>query len=76
MPKFSVAFLAFLWIAGPALAAPPELKGDFVQGGLVFGRTDPDTKISLNGRQSPSRRMAVSSWVSVVMSRKRQFFSR
>ena len=50
MPKFSAALLALLCISGPALAVPPELKGDFVQGGLVFGKTDPDTKIILNDR--------------------------
>jgi hypothetical protein len=50
MSRVLVALLGFLWVAGPALAAPPELQGDFVQGGLVLGRTDPDTKISLNDR--------------------------
>jgi hypothetical protein len=45
-----VGILLLLSIAVPASAAQPDLKGDFVQGGLVHGRTDPATKISLNGR--------------------------
>ena len=50
MPKLLFSLLAFLWVAGPASATRLELKGDFVQGGLVLGRTDPATKISLDGR--------------------------
>lgn len=49
MPKLLFSLLAFPWVAGPASATLLELKGDFVQGGLVLGRTDPATKISLDG---------------------------
>jgi hypothetical protein len=50
VPKLLFSLLAFLWVAGPASATLLELKGDFVQGGLVLGRTDPATKIRLDGR--------------------------
>lgn len=50
MLKSFVRLILLLSVAVPASAAQPELKGDFVQGGLVQGRTDPATKISLNGR--------------------------
>jgi hypothetical protein len=49
VPKLLFSLLAFPWVAGPASATLLELKGDFVQGGLVLGRTDPATKISLDG---------------------------
>lgn len=39
---------AALWLAAPAGAL--ELTGDFVQGGMVVGRTDPSARIFLNGK--------------------------
>lgn len=50
MVKAAIALLVFSLVAMPVWAAQPDLKGDFVQGGLVQGQTDPGTKISLNGR--------------------------
>ena len=50
MLKPFIALLLFMWVVVPASAAQPDLKGDFVQGGLVQGHTVPGTKISLNGR--------------------------
>lgn len=50
MLKPVAGLLMCLSIAVPVSAAQPDLTGDFVQGGLVQGRTDPATKISLNGR--------------------------
>lgn len=50
MLKPVLGLLVLLWGAAPALAEQPDLAGDFIQGGLVQGRTAPDTKISLNGR--------------------------
>ena len=45
--RFLVAGLAAL-LAMPALAI--ELEGKFTQGGLIFGKAEPGTKISLDGR--------------------------
>ena len=39
----------FLLVVVTASAEQPDLRGDFVQGGLVYGYTDPGTKIALNG---------------------------
>lgn len=50
MLKPFIVLATFLMVAAPAFAAQPDLTGDFVQGGLVLGNTDPGTKISLNGR--------------------------
>jgi len=50
MQKVLSGVLALLLVAAPVAASQPDLKGDFVQGGLVQGRTEPGTKISLNGR--------------------------
>ena len=50
MLKTSIGLIALVTVVQPAVAAQPHLMGDFIQGGLVQGRTDPDTKISLDGR--------------------------
>lgn len=50
MLKPFIVLLMFLSVGLPAFAAQPDLEGDFIQGGLVQGHTDPGTKISLNGR--------------------------
>ena len=62
MLKPFIALLLFMWVVVPASAAQPDLKGDFVQGGLVQGHTVPGTKISLNGRLvtvTPDGRMEI-----------------
>lgn len=45
-------FVAFvvLTVALPVAADNLSLDGDFIQGGLVVGKTDPDAKITLDGR--------------------------
>lgn len=46
----SVVFLLALVIAGPAWAGTLELNGDFQQGGLVQGRTEPGAEVTLGER--------------------------
>ncbi|WP_228517508.1 M23 family metallopeptidase [Aliidiomarina indica] len=41
--------VSFLMLASNAVAVEPELKGEFVQGGLIVGRTSPDARITYNG---------------------------
>ncbi len=48
---FAAAFLAAGLAAAAAAAGSLELDGDFVQGGLVLGRTEPGTRILLDGRR-------------------------
>lgn len=44
--------LAALAVVGmPARAADPSLRGDFVQGALIRGRTDPTASVTLDGRK-------------------------
>ncbi|TRW49712.1 M23 family metallopeptidase [Aliidiomarina halalkaliphila] len=40
---------SFLLLTTNAYAAEPELKGEFVQGGLIVGRTNPDAQVIFNG---------------------------
>lgn len=47
---FFLAAVLSLLICLPAAAAKISLDGDFVQGGLVIGRTDPGARITLDGR--------------------------
>ena len=47
--RFLLALLAALW-AGAAAAAPLQLEGDLVQGGLVRGRVPPGSAVSFEGR--------------------------
>ena len=44
------AFCLLLLAPFTTWAGPPALSGDFTQGGLVFGRTGPDTRIEFDGR--------------------------
>lgn len=53
-----LTFQLFLFICGGfitngllALDDVPELTGSFIQGGLVFGKTMPRTKVSINGHK-------------------------
>jgi len=45
-----VVLFAALIAAVPSLAGTIELKGDFIQGGLVVGRTQPGAKAALDGK--------------------------
>jgi murein DD-endopeptidase MepM/ murein hydrolase activator NlpD len=49
MIRFWLLF-TMLWLPVSALAAPVELVGNFMQGGLVFGKTDPNAKIIFEGK--------------------------
>jgi len=42
--------LLVLFAALPARAGPLELEGHFQQGGLVYGKTEPTARVTLNGR--------------------------
>jgi len=44
-------FLLILLAAAPAQAGGLELKGNFLQGGLVFGTTEPDAEVVLGDRK-------------------------
>tara|TARA_R110002126_G_scaffold7828_4_gene37796 strand:+ start:412 stop:1227 length:816 start_codon:yes stop_codon:yes gene_type:complete len=50
MIKVFLAGLISMMVCLPAAAAKLSLEGDFIQGGLVVGRTDPGTRITLDGR--------------------------
>lgn len=50
MIRFVFALLVASVLCFPAMAAKLSLKGDFVQGGLVIGKTDPHARITLDGR--------------------------
>lgn len=42
-------FFALIW-GGALAAAEPELKGVFVQGGLIVGRTEPGAQVQIDGQ--------------------------
>ena len=44
--------ILFVWTLGlgGVLAAPLQLKGHLVQGGLVYGKTNPGAKVQVDGR--------------------------
>lgn len=50
MLRVFLTALIGLFLCFPALAGKLSLKGDFIQGGLVVGKTDPGAKITLDGR--------------------------
>ncbi len=57
-----VAGVLLLLLSLPAAAGTLELEGQFIQGGLVLGRTDPGAEIRLDGRVlrvSPEGRFAL-----------------
>ena len=45
-----LTLLLFLLSPSTVWAGAPILLGNFTQGGLVFGRTEPDTRIEFDGR--------------------------
>lgn len=50
MVRAFLAGMLSLLICLPGAAAKLSLKGDFIQGGLIIGRTDPEARITLDGR--------------------------
>lgn len=50
MSRIVLAGVLSLLMCLPAAAAKLSLDGDFIQGGLVIGRTDPGARITLDGR--------------------------
>lgn len=50
MIRFFTGLLVLVFAGAPAPAAELLFQGDFVQGGLVFGRTMPGAEVSLDGR--------------------------
>jgi len=50
MPSFPRLLLLVLLLGASALAAALELDGPLVQGGVVIGRVEPGTAVSLQGR--------------------------
>ena len=63
--RAAAALAALLALARPGGAVGAEglrLDGDFVQGGLVYGATDPEARVVLNGRKvrvSPEGRFVI-----------------
>jgi len=50
MIRFALALTLGLSLAAPAAAQSVKLEGSMAQGGLVTGRVDPGTKLSLDGK--------------------------
>ncbi len=50
MRRWFVVF-AFILLSGISEAAEVSMEGNFIQGGLVFGKTKPGNKVELDGKQ-------------------------
>ena len=50
LPALALAFALHLIVAEPGQAAPVKLEGQLVQGGVVFGSSEPGARITLNER--------------------------
>lgn len=51
--RIAISIVILLFSALTAAAATLQLSGDFVQGGLVLGRTDPGNRVELDGLAVP-----------------------